>query len=201
MTSWGRHDDLSSLHVTSLNQSYIFFIVSIIWGIIKVFNKYLLLTACPFDFTVVAGSGEVGARKTVNHTYWLFSAMARESIKSVGNSCIIKFWGFLQHRFDVDLCGLHFWDFLLYPLGLLWWRIGSGLDCGPGDPSSVPDYRHTLGLTACWPSDGKEIEEVFRRPGARVGVGAAFKTYTSSPWQRCLAAGQIWKLEKYFTII
>ena len=32
-------------------------------------------------------------------------------------------------------------------------------------------YRHTL--TVCGPSDGKEVEIVFERPSARVGVGSA----------------------------
>ena len=33
------------------------------------------------------------------------------------------------------------------------------------------DSRHTL--TACGPSDSKEVKDVFGRPGARVGVGSA----------------------------
>ena len=33
------------------------------------------------------------------------------------------------------------------------------------------DSRHTL--TACGPSDGTEVEDVFGRSGARVGVGSA----------------------------
>ena len=41
----------------------------------------------------------------------------------------------------------------------------SGLDCGSDDS------RHTL--TACVPSDGKEVKDVCGRPGARVGVGSA----------------------------
>ena len=30
-----------------------------------------------------------------------------------------------------------------------------------------------MSLTACGQSDGKEVKEVFGRPGARVGVGSA----------------------------
>ena len=41
------------------------------------------------------------------------------------------------------------------------WRRDSGLDFGP------------LTLTACGPSDGKELKDVFGRPGARVEVGSA----------------------------
>ena len=48
------------------------------------------------------------------------------------------------------------------------WRRGNGLDCGSRSGS---DSRHTL--TACGPSDVKEVKDVFGRPGARVGVGSA----------------------------
>ena len=51
------------------------------------------------------------------------------------------------------------------------WRRGSGLDYGSGDPGSIPDSRHTL--TACGPSDGKEVKDFFGRPSARVEVGSA----------------------------
>ena len=49
------------------------------------------------------------------------------------------------------------------------WRRGSGLDFGSEDPGSIP----SLTLTACGPSDGKEVKDVFGRPGARVEVGSA----------------------------
>ena len=39
------------------------------------------------------------------------------------------------------------------------------------DRRSGFDSRHAL--TVCGPSDGKEVKDVFRRPGARVGVGSA----------------------------
>ena len=35
------------------------------------------------------------------------------------------------------------------------------------------DRKTRLTLTACGPSDGKEVKDVFGRPGARVGVGSA----------------------------
>ena len=47
------------------------------------------------------------------------------------------------------------------------WRRGSGPDCGSDDPGSIPS------LTACGPSDGKEVKDVFGRPCARVGLGSA----------------------------
>ena len=46
---------------------------------------------------------------------------------------------------------------------------GSGLDFGSEDPGSISP----LSLTACGPSDGKEVKDVFGRPGARVDVGSA----------------------------
>ena len=39
----GRHEELSSLHVTSLDQSYFLFVISIIWGIIIINVKLCLL--------------------------------------------------------------------------------------------------------------------------------------------------------------
>ena len=47
------------------------------------------------------------------------------------------------------------------------WRGGSRLDCGSENPGSIS--RHTI--TACGPSDGKEVKDVFGHPGARVGPG------------------------------
>ena len=45
----------------------------------------------------------------------------------------------------------------------LWWFA---VICG--------DYMdRPLTLTACGPSDDKEVKDVFGRPGARVGVGSA----------------------------
>ena len=34
-------------------------------------------------------------------------------------------------------------------------------------------FDSRLTLTVCGPSDGKEVKDVFWRPGARVGVGSA----------------------------
>ena len=49
------------------------------------------------------------------------------------------------------------------------WRRGSGLDFGPEDPGSIP----RLPSPRVGPSDGKEVKDVFGRPGARVEVGSA----------------------------
>ena len=49
--------------------------------------------------------------------------------------------------------------------------------------------RSPLTLTACGPSNGKEVKDVFGRPGARVEVGYTLKT-PSCPWRGCPAAGQ-----------
>ena len=43
------------------------------------------------------------------------------------------------------------------------------MDCGSGDPGWIPCLPSSRG----GPSDGKEVKDVFRRPGARVGVGSA----------------------------
>ena len=48
------------------------------------------------------------------------------------------------------------------------WRRGSGLDC-----NQTIRFDSRLTLTACGPSDGKEVKDVFGHPGARVGVGSA----------------------------
>ena len=52
-------------------------------------------------------------------------------------------------------------------------RRGGAEVAGPGlwIGRSGFDSRHTL--TACGPSDGKEVKDVFGRPGACVGVGSA----------------------------
>ena len=34
-------------------------------------------------------------------------------------------------------------------------------------------FQQERNLTACGPSDGKEVKDIFGRPGARVGVGSA----------------------------
>ena len=49
------------------------------------------------------------------------------------------------------------------------WRRGSGLDFG----SEKSGFDSPLTLTACGPSDGKEVKDVFGRPGALVKVGSA----------------------------
>ena len=49
------------------------------------------------------------------------------------------------------------------------WRRGSGLDFGSEDPGLIPRLPSPRG----GPSDGKEVKDVFRRPGARVEVGSA----------------------------
>ena len=47
---------------------------------------------CPFDYTVVAGSGKVGARKPVNHTSWLTSVISTDRPNSVRNCCVIEYF-------------------------------------------------------------------------------------------------------------
>ena len=47
---------------------------------------------CPFDYMVVAGSGEVGARKPVNHTSWLTSVISTDSPKTIRNCCVIGYF-------------------------------------------------------------------------------------------------------------
>ena len=49
------------------------------------------------------------------------------------------------------------------------WRRGSGLDFGSEDPGSIP----RLPSPRVGSSDGKEVKDVFGRPGARVEVGSA----------------------------
>ena len=56
------------------------------------------------------------------------------------------------------------------PYGPPRWHRGSGLDFGSEDPGSIP---RLYTFTACGPSDGKEVKDVFGRPGARVEVGSA----------------------------
>ena len=43
----------------------------------------------------------------------------------------------------------------------------------------------------CGPSDGKEVKDVFGRPGARVGVGSAGNRPLAFHGVGCLAAGLI----------
>ena len=76
------------------------------------------------------------------------------------------FRSFLWHAFDILR-----WNFA-YHFVLLYYRLRS----------SVLNFLHFIfcrryapfgTLTACGPSDGKEVKDVFGRPGARVGEGSA----------------------------
>ena len=57
-------------------------------------------------------------------------------------------------------------------------------------------FPHTL--TACGPSDGKEVKDVFGRPGARVGVGSVCLRPLADHGVGCPAAGQ--NLENWTTV-
>ena len=45
---------------------------------------------CPFDYTVVAGSGKVGPINQVNHTSWVAVDTPTDRPKSVRNRCVIE---------------------------------------------------------------------------------------------------------------
>ena len=51
-------------------------------------------------------------------------------------------------------------------------------------------FNSPLTLTVCGLSDGKEVKDVFGRPGARVGVGSARLRPLVAHGVGCLAAGQ-----------
>ena len=53
-----------------------------------------------------------------------------------------------------------------------------------------PGFDSRLTLTACGPSDGKELKDVFGRPGARVGEGSARLRPLAVHGVGCPAAGQ-----------
>ena len=45
---------------------------------------------CPFDYTVVAGSGKVGPVNQVNHTSWVANVTPTDRPKSVRNRSVIE---------------------------------------------------------------------------------------------------------------
>ena len=51
---------------------------------------YKFLNVCPFDYTVVAGSGKVGPVNQVNHTSWVAVVTPTDRPKSVRNRCLIE---------------------------------------------------------------------------------------------------------------
>ena len=51
---------------------------------------YNFFNVCPFDYTVVAGSGKVGP---VNHTSWVAVVTSTDRPKSVRNCCVIELFG------------------------------------------------------------------------------------------------------------
>ena len=66
------------------------------------------------------------------------------------------------------------WVLLSTGENLYWYTFsGGGFSGGKfyAGGNSMLQHRHTL--TACGPSDGKEVKDVFGRPGARVRVGSA----------------------------
>ena len=50
---------------------------------------YNFLNVCPFDYTVVAGSGKVWPVNQVNHTSWVAVVTPTDRPKSVRNRCVI----------------------------------------------------------------------------------------------------------------
>ena len=51
---------------------------------------YKFLNVCPFDYTVVAGSGKVGPVNQVNHTSWVTVVTPTDRHISVRNRCVIE---------------------------------------------------------------------------------------------------------------
>ena len=45
---------------------------------------------CPFDFTAVAGSWNVGPVNRLNHTSWVAVVTPTDSPKSVRNRCVME---------------------------------------------------------------------------------------------------------------
>ena len=62
---------------------------------------YKFLNVCPFDFTVVAGSGKVGPVNQVNDTSWVAVVTPTDCPKSVRNRCVIELFVAL---FVLSLC-------------------------------------------------------------------------------------------------
>ena len=56
---------------------------------------------CPFDYTVVAGSGKVGPVNQVNHTSWVAVGTPTDRPKSVRNRFVIELFVAL---FVLSLC-------------------------------------------------------------------------------------------------
>ena len=90
---------------------------------------YKFLNVCPFDYTAVAGSGNVGPVNQVNHTSWVAVVTPTDRPKSVRNRCKIELFGGV-----VCVVTLPFWHFCwcrgfchgtesdLF-LFLFWWRF------------------------------------------------------------------------------
>ena len=55
-----------------------------------VYIIHQLILVCPFDYTVVAGSGKVGSVNQVNHTSWVAVVTPTDRPKSVRNRCLIE---------------------------------------------------------------------------------------------------------------
>ena len=53
---------------------------------------YKFLNMCPFDYTAVAGSGNVGPVNQASHTSWVAVATPTDRPKSVCNRCVINFF-------------------------------------------------------------------------------------------------------------
>ena len=67
---------------------------------------YKILNMCPFDYTVVSGSGKVGPVNQVNHTSWVAVVTPTDRPKSVRNRCVIELFCCV-----VCVVTLPFWHF------------------------------------------------------------------------------------------
>ena len=64
--------------------------------------------------------------------------------------------------------------------------------------TDLSGFESRLTLTACRPSDGKEVKDVFGRPGARVGIGSARLRPLAAHGVGCSTSGQ--NLENWTTV-
>ena len=60
------------------------------WFVVYMRFIYTFLNVCPFDYTVVAGSGKVGVVNQVNHTSWVAVVTPTDRPKLVRNRFVIE---------------------------------------------------------------------------------------------------------------
>ena len=70
----------------------------------------------------------------------------------------------------MTLYNLHYW---IYPCTDYIVAHCNGLEVAGWTVDQKVQVRFPATLTACGPSDGKEVKDVFGRPGAHIGVGSA----------------------------